>query len=169
MTNKIRVNHENELLEGEIRKLKHHLHAMYHISFDNGYENIFFTDAESGEWVEQDLGFTGLAASIGKTIDLFFQSDEKCRLVPIKWYHDLGNGDLIHFGYHHYWVVNWSVFEIFAPNKRFLFTLIKIDSTHWQLVYPSEHPGWDMPAGIIHELPHILEEHSEQFPGANFS
>jgi hypothetical protein len=89
--------------------------------------------------------------------------------VEIKWYYDNVNGEPIYFGYHQYWVVNWSVFEIFAPNKRFLFTLIKIDNTHWQLVYSKEQPGWEMSAGTIHELPQILEEHIAQFPGTNFS
>lgn len=169
MTNMIRVNFENELLEGEIRKVKHHLHSMYHITFSNGYENIFFTDAESGNWIEQDLGFTSLANSVGTALSLFCEDVEKIRRVPITWYHEQEGGEILHFGYHQYLVANWSVFEIFAPNKRFLFTLIKIDSTHWQLVYPSEYPGWNMPSGIIHELPHILEEHTSQFPGSNFS
>jgi len=168
MTNKIRVNHENELLEGEFTELGHHLHIMYHIKFTNGYENIFFTDAESGEWIEEDLGFTSLAASVGKTLSLYTEAEEK-RRVEIKWYNDKGNGGSVHFGYHQYWVVNWSVFEIFAPNKRFLFTMIKIDDTHWQLVYSKEQPGWEMSAGTIHELPQILEEHIAQFPGTNFS
>jgi len=168
MKNKIRVNHENELMEGEITELSHHLHIMYHIAFSNGYENIFFTDAESGEWVEEDLGFTSLAASVGETLTLFSETREK-RRVEIKWYHENVNDQPIHFGYHQYWVVNWSVFEIFAPNKRFLFTLIKIDNTHWQLVYSKEQPGWEMSAGTIHELPQILEEHIAQFPGTNFS
>ena len=49
-----------------VYEIVHRHHNMYKVSFESGYENIFYTDVETGKWIEEDLGFTSLANKVGQ-------------------------------------------------------------------------------------------------------
>ena len=48
-------------------KVKHRYHGMYRVWIGE-YSNTFFRDVDSGNWVEEDLGFTELAQEFRKNI-----------------------------------------------------------------------------------------------------
>ena len=54
-----------------VTEISHRNHNMFKVSFKNEYENIFYTDVETGRWMEEDLGFTRLAEDVGKQIKTF--------------------------------------------------------------------------------------------------
>src|SRR6476620_4349543 len=56
---------EGEPVNIQVTDLKHPIHQMYFVNFPDGYQNIFFSDAETGEWIEEDLGNTQLAKEVG--------------------------------------------------------------------------------------------------------
>lgn len=43
-----------------IEEIPHRYHNMCRASFQNGYENIFFTDCETGKWIEETWGLRHL-------------------------------------------------------------------------------------------------------------
>jgi len=61
---------ENDVCSAKVTAIDHPYQQVYHVLFDDGYENIFFTDVETGNWIEEDLGETALAASFGTKLYL---------------------------------------------------------------------------------------------------
>lgn len=135
-------------------EITHPVHNMFHVQFDDGYENIFFSDVETGEWIEQDVGFTRLAALIGEHISYSLPRARSIR-KDLAWHHSYCSDGIIEFGYHRDVAGNFPVYEIFAPNKRYMFTLVKLQTDTWQL-FKIPGSGWDYSERYIHEVPFIL-------------
>ncbi|MBO9561877.1 MAG: hypothetical protein J7621_03850 [Niastella sp.] len=138
-----------------LSEMVHPIHCMFHATFEDGYENIFFADVESGEWVEQDVGFTLLAAMIGKKVENLYYFDWEKK--EITWFDEEENGKHIHFGYHADNTAGYRVYEIFAPNRRYMFTLVKLQNHVWQL-FKIPGSGWDYNEIYIQKIPFILDE-----------
>lgn len=138
-----------------LSEMAHPIHCMFHAVFEDGYENIFFADVESGEWVEQDVGFTSLASMIGKKIEHFYYFD--CGKKELKWFNEDEHGRHIHFGYHADHTAGYLVYEIFASNRRYMFTLVKLQSHVWQL-FKIPGSGWDYNQDYVQQIPFILDE-----------
>lgn len=146
-------------LEGErhlvtLSEITHPVHCMVHAEFENGYENIFFADVETGDWVEQDLGFTRLASMIGDHLQNSYTGYHIAR-KELVWHHGFCNDQLIEFGYHRELTAGYPVYEIFATNRRYMFTLVKLKNDQWQL-FKIPGCGWDYKESYIHEIPFIL-------------
>jgi hypothetical protein len=154
----IRIRYDGQELEGALEEIEHPMHFMYHIRFNNGYENIFFTDAETGEWIEQDLGASELAEIVGEKLDLLLPPNREISRLQIKWLHATIGEKIIHFGYHRYLLDEFIVFEIFAPNKRFLYTLVKLRKDHWK-VFRLSDTEWSGDNIVLYDLPFILEKY----------
>ena len=46
---------------------------VFHVTLEDGYENIFFIPESSPySWYEKNIGFTGLASSVGAAIEKVF-------------------------------------------------------------------------------------------------
>ncbi len=140
----------------EISEIYHPVHLMFHAKFGDGYENIFFTDVESGRWIEQDLGFTELAGSIGEK----YKSRSKGKKSvsrKLKWHFSSEGGKTVHFAYNNYSLFDLRVFEIFSPNRRYLFAMVCISRTEWKVL---KIPG-DITYNndLIINLTRILEPH----------
>lgn len=138
----------------ELYEMTHPVHCMFHAVFEDGYENIFFIDVESGEWVEQDVGFTSLAAMIGKKVEhlYFFDWGKK----TLTWFEEEENGKQIHFGFHADHTAGYLVYEIFAANRRYMFTLVRLQNHVWQL-FKIPGSGWDYDETYIQKIPFILD------------
>ena len=65
MNNTAFLEFENQTTKVLIEEIYHPIHQMVHVIFEDGYENIFFTDIETGQWIEQDMGATALAKAVG--------------------------------------------------------------------------------------------------------
>lgn len=138
-----------------LSEMQHPIHSMVHASFEDGYENIFFIDVESGNWVEQDVGFTNLATMVGKKVEHLYYFDWGKK--EITWCEEETNGKYLHFGFHADHTAGYMVYEIFAANRRYMFTLVKLQNHVWQL-FKIPGSGWDYDEAYIQKIPFILDE-----------
>lgn len=156
MNKPIQILYNDRVYTAEISEIYHPIHWMFHVGFDDGYENIFFSDVETGKWVEQDLGFTQLAEMLGTKIESQIPKDNVIR-KSVKWYHEESSGKYIHFGYHRFLVDGYSTYEIYAENKRYMFTLVKLNNDLWQLFKVPGMAGWNYKENYIEEIPFIID------------
>ena len=129
---------ENDIHSARVTPVAHPHHQVYHVAFEDGYENIFFTDAETGNWIEEDLGETSLAANLGAKLS---QVDDMS-LVPRKslaWCRASIADMIINFGFCTHTKNNQTVFEVYADNRKFLCNLVKNKAGKW-IMYGSGRP-----------------------------
>jgi hypothetical protein len=151
---KLTVDGESQLVT--LSEMVHPIHCMFHVLFEDGYENIFFTDVEESLWVEQDLGFTARAQQVGKKIGKLYHFNWVNK--PINWYTKTDDfGKELRFGYSRDTSGGYLVYEIFAPNRRYMFTLVRLKSHIWQL-FKIPGSGWDYSEEYVNKVPFILEE-----------
>jgi hypothetical protein len=155
MEHALTLNVDGQTQSVTLSEMVHPIHCMFHAVFEDGYENIFFADVESGEWVEQDVGFTDLATMIGKKIDHLYYFDWGKKAIT--WFEEEEQGKYMRFGYHADHTAGYLVYEIFAPNRRYMFTLVKLQSHVWQL-FKIPGSGWDYDQDYIQRIPFILDE-----------
>ncbi|MEO7524684.1 MAG: hypothetical protein ABIT58_11350 [Ferruginibacter sp.] len=108
-------------------------HNMFKVIFKNGYENIFFTDVDSGLWVEEDMGFTQLAQEIGNQITDFTKNPIH---VPklLTWHKQIIDGEVLSFGFFNFMKDKYKMYEIYNNNKRYMYTLVEMDNEEWQIL-----------------------------------
>jgi len=156
MLKAIQLLYNDRICTAEISEIYHPIHWMFHVNFDDGYENIFFSDVETGKWVEQDMGFTALAELIGRKIESNIPKENLVR-KSVNWYNEDAGGKNIHFGYHRFIVDGYSTYEIYAQNKRYMFTLVKLNNELWQLFKVPGMAGWNYNEEYIEEIPFIID------------
>lgn len=158
MEEKISIDYNSRISEGIVDELFHPIHRMYTVKFDDGYENIFFTDVESGRWLEQDLGFTSLAESVGEKIKYLFPGSVKTKR-DLQWYTSEEDewAEPVYFGFYHYKLGAFPVFEIYAPNRRFLFSMILVNKDFWQVFKIEDDWDYNNSEKLMNALPEILE------------
>jgi len=127
---------ENDVCSAKVTTIDHPYHQVYHVLFDDGYENIFFTDVETGAWIEEDLGETALAGSFGiKVYLLNGPSGLPCK--PLAWCKASVAGKIICFGFYTYTEGDDTIFEVYAANHKFL-NEFRNSNNSWQ-VYDSHY------------------------------
>lgn len=117
-----------------ITEISHRNHQMYKVCFKNQYENIFYTDVETGKWIEEDLGFTSLAEQVGKQIYTFKRNIIH---VPkmLTWHKQYNAEDkLFSFGFYSFLKGKHKLYEIYSHNKKYLYTLVDMDNDEWQIL-----------------------------------
>src|SRR4051794_34439072 len=77
-------NHTSKIL---VEEIYHPIHQMVHVIFEDGYENIFFADIETGGWIEQELGATSLAQAVGILVK-GEQKEMTRSTMQLSWYHE---------------------------------------------------------------------------------
>ncbi len=144
-------------LEASITYVEHPKHEMFFLAFDNGYENIFFRDVESGNWIEQDLGTTSLSADVGAYLDTLVAPADS--YLTLEWLAaEFGENEFV-FGFHLFELCGVPAFDIYAANKRFLLTIMKLDEETWKAFRYGGGADWNFVPGWIEKLPYILEEY----------
>ena len=108
-------------------------HSMFHVLFENEYENIFFVDVETGKWIEEDLGFTQLALNVGKAIKEFLRNPVHVPKI-LTWHKCMYGNKSINFGFLPYFNGNHKMYDIYGSNKKFMYTLMEMDKLEWQLI-----------------------------------
>ena len=108
-------------------------HKMFKVLFKNDYENIFFTDVETGQWIEEDLGFTHLAKEVGIQVKDFLVNPIH---VPklLTWHKQETSDGLITFGFFNFMKDKYKMYEIYNQNKRYMYTLVDMDHEEWQIL-----------------------------------
>ncbi|MBS1742660.1 MAG: hypothetical protein JST81_06440 [Bacteroidetes bacterium] len=116
-----------------VTEIPNRQHNMFRVSFKNGYENIFFTDVETGKWVEEDLGFTELALEIGEQLKEHARNPIH---VPklLTWHRQTINDRLLHFGFFNFMKDKYKMYEIYNANKKYMYTLVDMDNEEWQIL-----------------------------------
>ena len=134
--------------------IDHPMHLMAKVCFEDGYENIFFTDVETGDWIEQDLGFTSLAKQTGQSLAEYFnyQCDE---YKPLQWFNSGGSNYV--FGYHKYMSGEFTVFEIYHQNLRYMFSAIQCKDGLWQVIMFNGDLSWNFPPCYKDEIPYLVD------------
>ncbi|MEO7445451.1 MAG: hypothetical protein ABIT96_10810 [Ferruginibacter sp.] len=108
-------------------------HQMFKIKFENGYENVFYTDVESGRWMEEDLGFTMLAMTIGKEITSFLR--QPIHVPKILTWHKKETDDRTYvFGFFQFRKGQHKMYEIYNSNRKYMYTLVEMDTEDWQIM-----------------------------------
>jgi len=129
---------ENDIRSVKVKPVKHPIHQVYHVLFEDGYENIFFTDVETGNWIEEDLGETALAVSFGLKIDLLDKVYIRpCR--PLAWCRASIADMIVNFGFYSYTENDNTVFEVYTDNHKFLCNLVRDKKNNWTM-YGSQKP-----------------------------
>ena len=132
---------ENNIRSARATAVEHPHHLLYHIAFEDGYENIFFTDVENGSWMEEDLGETELAATVGAAISQL-RYHLPGPFKPLSWCRATIAGMVINFGFHTYRENSNTVFEIYTDNHKFLCNLVKDKKERW-MMYGAYRPSME--------------------------
>ncbi len=154
MNSTIYLEFENEACRVVVDRINHPIHKMVHASFENGYENIFFTDVTTGEWIEQDLGKTELAGSMGELVGNDEESDFPKQ--EIIWYRDNSGDRPFQFGYIKYRNSGFTFYEIFGTNHRYMFTLFKNKQT-WKVFSHTKQLAWNFDTDYFQDVPFVLD------------
>ena len=146
---------ENNTSKVIVEEMYNPIHKMVHVIFEDGYENVFFTDIESGEWIEQDIGCTSLADAVGK---LICENDptKKPLTRKLTWYHEDSGKKPINFGFLKYHSAGNIFYAIFASNKRYMFTLFK-NKHLWKVLSHVNLHSWNFDLDYFQEVPFILD------------
>ena len=129
---------ENDIHSARVTEIAHPCHQMYHLIFEDGYENIFFTDVETGNWIEEDLGETQLAASFGTKVNELDGISSRS-FKTLAWCRASIAYMIINFGFYTYTEDGHTVFEVYADNRKFLCNLVKNKKGVWT-IYGSPGP-----------------------------
>lgn len=134
-----------------VTEISHRNHHMFKVSFKNEYENIFYTDVETGRWIEEDLGFTSLAEEVGKQIRSFLKNP--IHVPKLLIWHSQHNQDdkLISFGFFSFLKGKHKLYEIYNTNKKYMYTLVDMDNDEWQILGNS--------SSIISQIDPLFVEH----------
>lgn len=150
----------NLLIDGvessaSVTEIVHRHHNMYKVVFKNSYENIFYTDVETGQWIEEDLGFTELAAEVGKQIKDFMKNPIH---VPklLTWHRQLVNDKLVCFGFFNFMNGNQKFYQIYNSNKKYMYTLVDMENNEWQILGNNSITGSHIDTGFARQIIEIL-------------
>ena len=145
--NSIGINTKRGTITATVLKAMHYRNNIFRVCFENGYENIFYTNVENGKWIEEDLGYTLLAELVGTQIN-------KLLLYPVHvpkiltWQYSVLKPNYRVFGYYAYHKGNCLMFEIYNRNNKYLYPLQEIENEEWQIL----HSGTNTMHNINREL-----------------
>ena len=133
MNNIIHLKYGTEDIAALVSHIPHRSHSMYKVIFEGGYENIFFTDVETGWWLEEDMGFTTLAKEVGQQIK---------KLSPVLfhvpkiliWHKQYADEKLVVFGFYKFIKGSHKMYEIYSSSKKYMCTLADMNNEDWQIM-----------------------------------
>lgn len=142
-----------------LTEIEHPIHRMALLQFPDGYSNIFFTDAETGEWIEQDLGATVLAKKVGMRL-IALPTGQKTMLRKLVWINGSSMDKSIRFGFHQFKLSQFPAFEIYNVNRRYLYTIAKISDQVWQVFKPVGKSDWNYDKTLVDFIPELLDPYT---------
>lgn len=124
-------------------------------TFENGYQNVFYVDVQSGEWVEEDLGFTQLAKIIGESVG---SMNLKTVHIPkqLTWHHFCYKKGKKTIGFFGYLDGDKKLFDVFDGNYKFMFTLQSITEDEWMFLSNSNVNMDEIDSLILQEIITVL-------------
>jgi len=155
MENKIYLQIDGTETLAWVSEIVHRHHNMYKVLFKNGYENIFYTDVETGKWIEEDLGFTSLADDIGKQIKKFMRNPIHVPKI-LTWHKQHIDNKLIWFGFFNFMNGNQKFYQIYNANKKYMYTLVDMDNSEWQILGNSSVLATHIDSAFVRQVIEIL-------------
>ena len=150
---------EGLTLAATVNEVIHRHHNMFKVCFQDGYENIFFTDAESGKWVEEDLGFTQLAQEFGKRIKSYMLNSIHVPKV-LTWHKQYIYDKLVCFGFFNFMNGLQKFYQLYNANKKYMCTLVDMGNDEWQILGNSEDLDKNLDATFLQHVIQILPLYS---------
>lgn len=147
---------------GSVSRVSNKMHNMFKIVFKDGYENIFYTDVETGQWIEEDLGFTELAMKMGNQIKQFIKSPVHVPKVLV-WHKEDNKSNFFKFGFFCFRKGRFKMYEIYNFNKKYMFTLVDMQNDEWQILGNSAVPTNKIDPQFIDSIIRVLPLYSEGF------
>ena len=142
-----------------VTEIPHMQHTMYHVIMECGYANVFYTDVETGKWVEEDLGFTDLATQIGKEVrNLKLRSVHVPKILT--WHTAFIEDKSIHFGFFSFMHGDNKMFEIYHSNKKYQYTLEEVSHDEWHIIGQNNSRISAADATVIREIIKVLPFYS---------
>jgi hypothetical protein len=142
-----------------VTDIPHKHHLMFKAILESGYSNIFYTDVETGLWIEEDLGFTDLAQQIGQEV-------KKMKLKPIHvpklltWHKLVVNHRIVSFGFFSFLNGDNKMFEIYDSKKKYLYTLVEMGRDEWHIMSHDNVRVDTLDSNFIHEVTKVLPLYS---------
>jgi hypothetical protein len=136
-------------------KIPNSKHRMFKLVFKDLYENTFYTDVESGRWIEEDLGFTDLAALIGTQLDKMAAPSIHVHKL-LTWHHEYVNGRMLHFGFFNFSKNEYRMYEIFNSNRKYMYTLMEMENEEWQILGNNHEFKTGIDLRFVEEIVKIL-------------
>ena len=130
-------------------------HNMFMVEFEDGYENIFYTDVESGKWVEEDLGFTLLAQEFGRQIKNHLRNPIHVPKI-LTWHKQYVYGKLICFGFFNFMNGSQKFYQIYDANKKYMYTLVDMANDEWQILGNAENLNHNLDASFLQQVIQIF-------------
>lgn len=162
MNKTIHIHHQEKIIECTALLVPHRKHLMYKVIFENGYENIFYTDVETGKWIEEDLGFTRLAEMFGGQIRLQ-------HFIPIHvpkiltWHRQVTCNKPFLFGFFNFKKGHHKMYEIYDSRTKYMYTLVEMDEADWQIMGNSNVMNGNVDRAFINQVTKILPLYSANF------
>lgn len=138
-----------------VTEIVHRHHNMYKVSFQDGYENIFYTDVETGKWIEEDLGFTSLATEVGSQIRTFMRNPIHVPKI-LTWHKQTVDNKLVCFGFFNFLNGSQKFYQIYNANKKYMYTLVDMENEEWQILGNSSTISDHIDAAFVHQVIQIL-------------
>ncbi|MEO6537355.1 MAG: hypothetical protein ABIT07_04910 [Ferruginibacter sp.] len=145
----------DEKMTALITQIPHRSHSMYRIIFESGYENIFFTDVETGKWIEEDLGFSALAEKVGEQIRNLTQNFFHVPKI-LTWHKQFVAGKLVCFGFFNFMKGPHRMYEIYNANKKYMYTLVDMNNEEWQILGTSNEMLNKVEPHLIKQIVQVL-------------
>lgn len=111
-------------------EINHKYHLMYRI-WVGEYSNIIFRDAETGRWIEEDLGFTSLAQKLGVQL---LKKKLHSLFIPKKINWQPFHKTVQMFGYYAAPLGDSTLYEIYGDNRKFKYSLLHKGLYDWELL-----------------------------------
>ena len=138
-----------------VTEIPHKHHLMFKAILESGYSNIFYTDVETGLWIEEDLGYTDLAQQIGEEV-------KKMKLKPIHvpklltWHKLQLKDKAVSFGFFSFLNGNNKMFEIYDSSRKYLYTLVEMPQEEWHIMSHDNVRVDTLDSNFIHQVTKVL-------------
>lgn len=162
MHNMINLTYDGADLSAWVFELPNKHHHLFKVCFSDGYENIFYTDVETGRWMEEDLGFTQLAEIVGVSMRPLIKLPVHVPKLLI-WHCQYYNNKLLNFGFFGYTNGRYRLYEIYNTNKRYLYTLMDMENDEWQILGNSTTAINKIDPIFLDQIIKILPLYSEDY------
>lgn len=155
----ILLNAEGKDIKARVTEITNRHQKQFKLSFEDGYENIFYADVETGNWVEEDLGFTSLASAAGMQLKPFIGSPFHVPKI-LTWQKQIINDTPVCFGFFNFMNGSQKCYQIYGCNRKYMYTLVDMDNDEWQIAGSNLSQNEQFDTRLAHRIIRILSAYT---------